>query len=68
MSGFLLFQWFAKLSAENKLKVMKEVAPLLKTDLETKCYKEISFSGIKEGIEDSIINANKGKIYLYPGK
>ena len=39
VTGFTIFQWFAKLSAEEKQKAMKEVSELLKTDLETKCFK-----------------------------
>lgn len=66
ITGYLLFQWFNKLNADEQNTIKKEYSALLKGDLKTKCYKVMKFEQIEEALELSVSKSSEGKITLVP--
>ena len=58
VTGFMLFGWWPKLSAEKKKAIKDSYSSLLKGDLKTNPFKTLKFSEIEEGYNLSVSKAS----------
>jgi hypothetical protein len=66
ITGYLLFVWYGKHSAERKQWIQENYSKWLKTDLATHSLKVLKYSEIAEALELSVSKATEGKITIVP--
>lgn len=66
ITGYLLFNWYAGVSAEKKQWIKENYSSWLKGDLATPAYKTLTFAQIEEGLELSVSKTTEGKITIIP--
>ena len=57
VSGYLVFNWFSKISAQKQQQIKNTYSDNLKNDLATTSYKYFNYSEIEKAIEFSVSKA-----------